>query len=276
MTTETSHRGEKVRPRVRGPGHLALALSTAGLGILCLVYGDFTPDWQPVPPWFPRHAFAYASGAVLLSGGVGVLLPRLASRAALALTAYQAIWVVAVVAQSQKLLPRLTTIGAWLGVCESLGEALAAALGCFTLWTLLVVDGAPPRLAFLGGRRSMRTVEVLFGASCVAFGLAHFAFADFTATMIPSWLPARTWLVYATGACHIAAGLALITTVFARVAATLEAIMLGSFVLLVHVPSLASSPQWAPSRQLQWTELCLALLIAGSAALLARSLRNRP
>lgn len=262
--------------RVRGPGHLALALGTAGLGILCLVYGDFAPQWQPVPPSFPwQQGLAYASGAVLLSGSIGLLLPRLASRAALGLTAYQSIWVLSVVATVPKVLRAPTSLARWLGFCEGLAEAVAAALGCFTLCALLVAEGAPLRIAFIGSRRSMRTAEILFGASCVAFGLSHFAYADFTADMIPHWLPARTGLVYVTGACHIAAGLALMTTVFARLAATLEALMLGAFVLLVHVPSFASSPEWAPSRQIQWTELCLALLIAGSAGVVATSIRNR-
>lgn len=260
--------------RVRGPGHLALALGIVGLGILCLAYGGFPAQWQPVPPWFPwRRGFAYASGAVLLSGGIGLLFPRVAWRAALALTAYQLIWVVA---QAEGALPSLTSIGRWLGFCEALAEALGAAVGCFTLSALLVAEGAHPRFAFIGSRRSMRAAEVLFGLSCVGFGLAHFAYADFTAAMIPQWLPARTGLAYVTGVCHIAAGLALITTVFARLAATLEALMLAAFVLLVHLPSLASSPEWAPTRQIQGTELCLGLLLAGSAGVVAMSLRHRP
>ncbi len=261
--------------RVLGPGHLALALGTAGLGILCLVYRDFAPQWQPVPPWFPwQHGLAYASGAVLLSGSIGLFLPRVAARAALGLTAYQLVWVLTVLATVPKVLRAPTSLARWLGFGEGLAEAVAAALGCFTLCVLLAAERGSP-VAFVGSRRSMRTVEVLFGASCVAFGLSHFAYADFTADMIPHWLPARGGLVYVTGACHIAAGLALVTTVFARLAATLEALMLGAFVLLVHVPSFAASPEWAPSRQIQWTELCLALLIAGSAGVVATSIRNR-
>ena len=260
--------------QVRGPGHLALASGTAGLGLLCLVYGDFAPQWEPVPPWFPwPHAFAYASGAVLLAGSIAVLLPRLASRAALALFAYQLVWLAA---EAERFPRHATNLALWLGFGESLAEPLAAAVGCFTLLALLVAEAPAARLARVGSRGAMRTAEILFGASCVGFGLSHFAYADFTASMIPHWLPARTGLVYFTGACHVAAGLALVTNVIARLAATLEALMLGAFVVLVHLPSLVSAPEWAPSRQMQGTELCLALLIAGSAGVLATSLRNRP
>ena len=47
--------------------------------------------------------------------------------------------------------------------------------------------------------------------------------------------------------------------------------MLGSFVLLVHVPTLvvAPPPEWAPSPQIQWTELFIAWVIAASAGIAA-------
>ncbi len=260
--------------RVRGPGHLALASGTAGLGVLCLLYGDFAPQWEPIPRWFPwPHGFAYTSGVVLLSGAIGLLLRRLASRAALALFAYQLVWL----AVEGERFPRGPAgLRLWLGFGESLAEPLAATLGCFTLHALLVADAAPSRIAFIRGRHAIRVVEILFGACCVGFGLSHFAYPDFTAGMVPHWLPARTGLAYFTGACHVAAGLGLATTVLARLAATLEALMLGAFVVLVHVPSFASAPHWAPSRQIQGTELCLALLIAGSAGVVATALRHRP
>ena len=44
----------------------------------------------------------------------------------------------------------------------------------------------------------------------VVFGLSHFAYADFTASMIPAWMPARLILAYVTGAAHLAAGAALL------------------------------------------------------------------
>ncbi len=267
-------RDEKVQLRIPGPGHLALTAGTAGLGVVCLVYGTFAPQWEPVPPWFPwLHAFADASGVVLLSGAIGLLLPRVASRAALVLFAYQLVWLAA---EAERFPPGHAGLRLWLGFGESLAEPLAATLGYFTLHALLAADAVPSRIAFVRGRRTMRIVEILFGACCVGFGLSHFAYADFTASMVPHWLPARTGLAYFTGACHVAAGLGLATNVLARLAATLEALMLGAFVVLVHVPSFASAPDWAASRQIQGTELCLALLMAGSAGVVAASLRNRP
>jgi uncharacterized membrane protein len=256
--------------RACGPAHVGFAIGSSGLGVLCLFYGGFAPQWQSVPPWFPwPEGLAYASGAVLLAGGIGLLFEGTAARCALALTAYQLIWVLV---RGAGVVPHVTSIGRWQGFCE----ALALMIGSWILRASLVRAGDPLRVELLDGERAMRVARFLFGVSCVVFGLAHFAYADFTAEMIPRWFPARLWLAYLTGACHMAAGLAIISSFFARLAATLEALMLGSFVLLVHLPSvaLAPPPKWAPSPQIQWTELVLAWALAASAGIVATSLRR--
>ena len=258
--------------RAWGPAHVGFAIGISGLGVLCLFYGDFAEQWQSVPPWFPwPRGLAYASGAILLAGGIGLLFKRTAARCALALTAYQLIWVLV---RGAGVVPHVTSIGRWQGFCEG----LALMTGSWILWASLVRAGDPLRIKLLDGERAMRVARILFGASCVVFGLAHFAYAEFTAEMIPRWLPARLWLAYLTGACHVAAGLGIMSSMFARLAATLEALMLSSFVLLVHFPStaVAPPPEWAPSPQIQWTELLLAWVLAASAGIVATSLGDRP
>ncbi|HEY8086494.1 MAG TPA: hypothetical protein VIF09_01575, partial [Polyangiaceae bacterium] len=183
---------------------------------------------------------------------------------ALVLTAYLSIWVLVRVAG---VVPQLTSIGHWY----ALGESLAPAIGAWTLGASLARPGDAGRIESISGERAMRVARFLFGASCIAFGLAHFAYAEFTARMIPRWFPARLGLAYFTGTCHVAAGLGIVSSISARLAATLEAFMLGSFVLLVHIPSVIVSPppDWAPTPRTQWTELLLAWLIAASAGIIA-------
>jgi uncharacterized membrane protein len=181
------------------------------------------------------------------------------------------IWVLV---RGASVVPHVASIGRWDGFCE----ALALMIGSWILWASLVRAGVPPHIKLLDDGRAMRVARILFGASAVVFGLSHFAYADFTARMIPRCFPARLWLAYLTGACHLAAGLGILTSIFARLAATLEALMLGSFVLLVHVPStrMAPPPEWAPSAQGQWTELFLAWVLAASAGIVATSLGDGP
>jgi uncharacterized membrane protein YphA (DoxX/SURF4 family) len=128
------------------------------------------------------------------------------------------------------------------------------------------------------GDRALHLARVLFGAACGAYGAAHFAYATFTASMVPAWLPGRTELAYLTGAGHAAAGFGLLVGVLPRLAATLEAIMMSLFGVLVWLPSFFAqpAPRWAPSTQIQWSESFLTLLLAASAWIVAASLRSTP
>jgi uncharacterized membrane protein len=237
------------------------ALAMTGLGVLALIYGDFALQWQPVPPWLPlRVEVAYLSGLLLLVAGIGLFFGRIAARCALALTLVLLVcWVLP---QLIKVAAVGVSIGSVLGLCET----LAVMTGGWLLWASMSGRGG------LGGLKVARS---LFALCCVVFGLSHFVYADFTAGMIPHWLPLHLWLAYATGAGHLGAGLAILVGIRARLAAVLEALMMSSFVILVHIPSLIAtpSPDWAPDVRIQLTALLWASALAGSAWIVAGSLR---
>ena len=72
---------------------------------------------------------------------------------------------------------------------------------------------------------------------------------NLTVPLVPGWLPpTREFWAYATGIGHIAAGLAILTGVQARLAAILLTVMFACFTPLVHVPH-------APRRSRQPDEL---------------------
>jgi uncharacterized membrane protein len=241
----------------RGLGRLAFALSLSGLGVLGLIYGDFALQWQPVPQGLPwRQGLAYLSGVIMLAGGGGLLIKPIAARCAMGVTIYLLVWWV--LPQALKAAPAPASVAGWLGFCETLAVTAGA-------WILI-------------GSGGVRVAQCLFGLSCVVFGLSHFVYADFTAGMIPSWLPLRLGFAYATGIGHVAAGLGILFAIRPRLAATLEALMMSSFVILVHVHSLFTvpPPDWAPSARIQWTALFWASALAASAWIVAQSLRERP
>ena len=87
-----------------------------------------------------------------------------------------------------------------------------------------------------------------------------------TASMIPAWLPQRVGLAYFTGAAHALAGLAIALGAMRRLAASMEALMMALFVVLVHLPRVLAGP----GSRMEWTMLFVALLLSGSAAMVAR------
>jgi len=258
--------------RTFGFGLALYGTAVAGLAVLCLVYGNFAPIMGPLPsslPW--RDVCTYGLGAILLAAGAGLFLARAAPVSALVIGAYEAVWAVA---RARPVFLKPMLVGSWYG----LGEALGPLLGAWIIYAVLRRRSGSPAAPVMAGDRALTVARVLFGAACVAYGAAHFAYAKFTAAMVPAWLPGPIGIAYLTGAFHAAAGLALIIGALPRLAAALEATMLGLFGVLVWLPSFFAhpAPEWAPSRQVQWSETLLTFLLAASAWIVAASLRRSP
>jgi uncharacterized membrane protein len=256
--------------RIVGPGHILFALAAAGLAILNFIYRDFAPIWQPLPGWVPwRELWIYASAVLLLAASIGLCLPRAAVPSALVLGAYLAVWVAS---RASPVIVKPLSVASWYGVCE----ALAPLLGAWILYALLQRRSPVPKTPPFIGEHALRVAQVLFGFTCVVYGLAHFAFAHYTATMVPAWLPGRLALAYLTGLGHLAAGIGIIFGIIPRLAAILEALMMSLFGVLVWLPTLFMRPlpAWATPAQNQWSEIVITLLLAASAWMVATSLRH--
>lgn len=215
------------------------------LGAVCLIFRDFALQWQPVPRgWAGREAIALLSAAGFVATGLAIQARRLRGIAAAALAAMFGLWIVL---HARAVMDAPADIGAWNGVAESLALALAGA----ALW-----------LPTAGARSAGGLAVRAFGLCPLVFGTAHFAYADFTASMVPAWIPPdQHFWAYATGVCHLAAGLAIISGVWARLASRLLGMMFAGFVLLLHVPRLLADP----NSQLEWTMTAVALCLTGAA-----------
>ena len=208
--------------RIVGFAHGLFAIALASGAILSLSYGDFVPRGQPFPIWIPwRETWLYGSALLVLAASACLCFSRTAVPSALTLSAYQLVWALICA------LPILATplgVGAWYGFCE----ALAPLVGAWILYLVLRSQsrGVPLSPA---SARAVRAAQVVFGLTCVFYGGSHFAYADYTASMVPTWLPGRLGLAYLTGLGHVAAGLGMIVGIIPRVAASLEAIMMSLF-----------------------------------------------
>jgi uncharacterized membrane protein YphA (DoxX/SURF4 family) len=252
-----------------GRGLFAIALASAA--ILSLSYGDFVPLGQAVAAWIPwRENWIYGSAVLILAASGGLCFSRTALRSALTISGYQSVWTVICA------LPILSTplsVGAWYGFCEP----LTSLAGAWILYAMLRCQSRGSQIP-IAGARAERVAQVLFGLTCVFYGWSHFHYADYTAGMVPAWLPGRLGFAYFTGLGHIAAGVGITVGILPRLAATLEALMMSLFGLLVWVPSFFTQPppDWATPPQNQWSELVVTLALAAAAWVIAGSLRNRP
>ena len=240
-------------------GVRVLALGAVALGIVGLVWDDFALVWQPVPAGVPGRALlAYLFAAALLAAGIATNLRRtaLAGSAALAVL----FTLVVILMHGPRVVMHPAALVAWSGMGEQLALASAALIACL----LLRAPGPEVQAA------ALRYARCAFAACLLVFGVVHFRYLAETAQMVPRWLPpgTRFWAA-ATGVAHIAAGIAILSGVGARLAAVCLTIMFAGFGLLVHAPLLLADAH----SQLNWTMNAVNLALTGAAWVVADSLR---
>lgn len=247
--------------RNQQPALTAFAIGMIGLGVLALIYDDFAMVWQPVPAWVPgRTMLAYASGVIMLLGGVGLLFRATAAWAVRILFPYLIIWMLL------KLPSLFETPGmeaAWLGF----GELAVLMAGGWVLFAKLADVGEGSPLKVLSSEKSVRVAQMFFALWLIPIGLSHMFYVQATRDLVPAWLPYREGWAYLTGAGHIAAGLGVLFSIFPRVAAFAEAAMIGVFTLLVWGPAIVA----APKARLPWTAFFISGTIAAAVWVVAQS-----
>jgi uncharacterized membrane protein len=261
-----NHSGNSGRAiRIVSLGHAAFAATMIGLGILGLYKRDFAPIWQPVPKGVPaRSLLMYLCALVPLASGIGLFWQRTAAGAARVLFAFLLMWFLLL------RLPHIVvsfTVDVWYSSCQT---AVIVAAG-WVLYAWFAPDRDRKLLGFATGDRGLRIARVLYGVALIPFGLAHFLYLQATAPLVPHWLPAHVFWAYFTGATFVAAGMAIITGVYARLAATLSVVQIGLFTLLVWVPVVASG-----ANNSQWGEFIVSWALTAGGWVVADSYRNIP
>jgi uncharacterized membrane protein len=243
-------------------GWRVYGLGVMAIGLACVAFGDFDPG-QPVPGNFPaRTALAYAAGAFMVVAGAALECRRECRRTAAwgaaALTGYYTLFVV--ILMNGRLLLRNYAV---FVMYEDLAMQLSIAAGG------LIVYAATARIDTALAARLTRLGRLAFGICALVFGGAHFVYMKNTASMVPKWLPpTQEFWGYATGVGFVAAGVAILTGVQARLASILLTAMLVSFGLLANGRILLADH----SNHWNWTESAVNLAVIGAAWVVADSL----
>jgi uncharacterized membrane protein len=104
----------------------------------------------------------------------------------------------------------------------------------------------------------------LFAFSWVGVGVQHFMYLKFVGTLVPVYMPFRLFWAGFTGAAMILAGISFATRIKVPLAALLLSIMMGLFILMLHVHMLLTTPQ----NLMTWIRAIQDIAITGAALML--------
>jgi uncharacterized membrane protein YphA (DoxX/SURF4 family) len=232
-------------------------LAAVALALVGLVWGDFAVVWDPAPDDPPAQTIlAYAVAAPFLLAGLAMQWQRVAALGALVLTLLFSLGVI--VLDVPRVIAHPAVFVSWYGVAEPLALAAGG----------LVAYGFCARLEAAKAERLAAIGRLVFGVCLIVFGLAHIFYLAYTAGLVPAWLPpGQTFCAVATAAGHFAAGVAILTGIYARVAGMLLTTMFVIFGLLVHAPTIFI----APHTHFNWAENAINFALIGSAWVIAAS-----
>ena len=112
---------------------------------------------------------------------------------------------------------------------------------------------------------------LLFAITWIGTGTQHIMYADFVATLVPQFMPVKIFWVWLTGVGMLLAGVSFLIRYKISVAALMLSVMLGCFIVLIHLLRLSSTTtNWMYwFRFIQDTAIMGAcLLLAGNSTLL--------
>ena len=206
-------------------GRLLFALSVVASGIYQLVTGRFVNLVPVNPAHLPAPWLVYLFGVLFVLIGVGLLVGRTVSAAAVALAAL------------------LLVLFFGFGLRVALAHASMGYVWVDPLMILAILGGVGLAAARGDGSSLDRVFEMAarfapwaLGAFLAYCGVLHFPYAKYVASLIPPWIPAHMFWTYFAAIALIAGGIGVLVPRTARLAATLSGVMLFSWVFLVHIP----------------------------------------
>jgi uncharacterized membrane protein len=251
---------------MRRAGYTVFAATMVAVGLVGLIRGAAIPIWLNVPKGAPaREVLLYLADLAPLACGIGLLWRRTAVTASRVLLAFLVGWLA--LFDAPALVRHVGLPTGW-----PVAERVAFIAPAWVLCIRLVAPSDAGRARFATGARGLRIARALFGLALIWFGIGHFTYLQRTVSLVPGWIPWHLFWAYCFGCTFLAAGVALVIGVYARLAAALSALQLGLFTVLVWVPVMAAGHP-SPS---DWSEFVVSGALAAAAWVVADSYGGTP
>jgi uncharacterized membrane protein YphA (DoxX/SURF4 family) len=242
-------------------------IAIAGIGIQQFIYAEFRPVFLAYwPASIPGIAiWAYIFGAVLVIAGATIALSKNASIVAIVLgVLFLLFFICSHVYYQLFVSPNKFHLGSWT---DALKE-LALSGGAFiiaTTYSNQKMSASNSVLRIVG--------RIFFSTMLISFGIDHFLYTEFVATLVPNWIAGHTFWTYFGAVALMGSGICILLKIMIRPIGILAGIMLLLWFFILHIPRAVTDPNIAKGNEI--TSVFEALAFSGIAFAIACIYRSK-
>jgi uncharacterized membrane protein len=248
-------------------GRTCYAIGLAGLGLQQFFYPGFRPVFAPYvleygPFW---QTMVYLSSLALLFFAASIIF-NFRGRDITLICGGVFLLDLLLLHVPTRLMNNPTSLGFWTDALK----ILAFAGGAFVIAGTFSMDEKKMEermsiMKFL--ERFVPLGGILFATMLTIFGIDHFLYADFVASLVPKWIPGDFFWAYFSGVALIGAGVALMMRFKQKLIGLLTGLMLFIWFLILHIPRAITMPDLMNGNEI--TSVFQALAFSGVAFVLA-------
>lgn len=249
-----------LRPASITTARIFFGIGMMGIGIQHFIYSAFRPVILPAwPQWLQTPVPAYLTGMAIVVAGVLILLGKNTKVISLLLGSFLLFFFLFM--QGPYTLFIQPNSPAHLGIWTDPLKELALSGGAFVMAGTSGEPLTSPLFAVL--EKLVPAGKFFFATTLLLFGIDHFFYTPFVATLVPAWVPDHTFWTYLAGVALIGTGTAIILKIRRRKIALLASCMLFLWLVLLHIPRALADPYGAKGNEI--TSVFEALAFSGIA-----------
>jgi uncharacterized membrane protein len=242
-------------------GRTFYAIGLIGIGVQHFIFANFIPVVVALwPAWMPgRQLPAYLVGVALVVAGVAILF-NFEGRLVAVVTGAAFLLLVLIAHIPGQMMGYPAHLGSWTNAFKALTLGGGAWIVALSFEDDTSVADSSFGWMFTAGR-------FFFAITLVAFGIDHFLYPAFVATLVPAWIPGHLFWTYFAGVALIAGGVGMMVKVTTQLASLMVGIMIFLWLLMLHIPRAIADPRTGMGNE--WTSVFEALAFSGIGFMLA-------
>jgi uncharacterized membrane protein YphA (DoxX/SURF4 family) len=249
-------------------GRIFYGIGIIAIGVQHFIYSAFRPvilDYWP-PSFRSVSIWAYITGAVLILAGAIIIFSKKARLVSFALGIFFLMLFICFHVYYQLFLsPYDFHLGNWTNPLKELA---------FSGGAFIMAASFPEKNSSAGNNLLLIVGRVFFSVMLICFGIDHFLYVEFVATLVPSWIPGHIFWTYFAAAALIGSGLCILFKIKIRLVSILLGIMLFIWFVILHIPrAIAADPNTDKGNEM--TSVFQALAFSGIAFVIASIYKDK-